>query len=298
MPRSATLCAALAATFLLPLGAIKPACAQQSLSPAQIAPDLTFTELIARHPLSAAERQQVSAIDQDQFHHDPAWSLNALQQEAAGIRNVRRMDPVRLAEWRKSTVAGTYFYTGSRLTPAENKTLLAIYTRANPIVSADTTTKTIICERDIDAWVAASQMMAQKSGASVGGLHAVLTDYARSPKFVGPVRLAAANMERNWTAYQLGWAHEPINDQHSEMADMKKAIHAGLPQSSLPALGNTRSVAIAALTIAQFSYGDYPYSLSPRFAVEKGAIILMIMRTGQKNWETMHALNGYVPGNP
>ena len=291
-------CVALAALSLLPALAAKPVHAQQTLSPALIAADIAVTEIAARRPLSAAERQQIIAIDQAQFRREPVWSLQTLRGEVKTVQVVRRMDPVRLADWRKACVAGAYFSTDAHLTPEEKKTYLAIYTRTNPIISADPTTKTVICERDIEDWVAASQMMAQKSGAPVSSLHAVLTDYARSPQLTGAVRLAAANMERNWTAYQLGWGHEPLRDQRGFMHDMQKSIRADLPPSRLPALGKTRSVAIAALSIAHWSYGDYPYSLSPRFAIEKGAIAVMLMQLGRQKVEAMHSMNGYVPGNP
>jgi len=274
---------ALAALALLPVLAAKPAPAQQTLTPALLANDIAITELAARRPLSAQERAQVVAINQAQFRREPAWSLKVLRREVTDVKSVRRMDPVRLADWRKAHVAGTYFYVEPylspyfhappHLTPEEKKTFLAIYTSRNPIVYADPVSKTIICQRDLDAWVAASKTMAQKSGVPVAGdLRAALTSYARSSEFGGPDRIAAANMERNWAAYQLGWAHEPQSDQRGEIKDMKKAISAGLPQSPLPPLGNTHSVAIAALTVGEYVYNDYPYCLSPSFAARKGSM--------------------------
>ncbi len=299
MRRSLSLCATLAALSLLPALTPQPVRAQQALSPALIAPDLALAEAIARRPLSVQERAQVTAIDEAQFRHDPAWSLKTLRQEAVDLQNVRRMDPVRLADWRKAQLVGNYFYVGPLATPEETKMLVAIYTRTNPIIVADTTSKTVICERDIDAWVAASQMMAQKCGTPVSrDLRAELIGYARSEKWGGQTRIIAANMEREWTAYQLGWAHEPLSDQRAEMRYKKEAISAGLPQSPLPPLGNTRSVALSALAVAHFVYGDYPYCLRPKFAAEKGPMMLAIMQAGRRRVETLHALNGYVPGNP
>lgn len=68
----------LAALLLLPVLTVKPAHAQQALSPAQIAPDIAITEAIARRPLSAQERAEVVAIDQAQFRREPAWQLKTL----------------------------------------------------------------------------------------------------------------------------------------------------------------------------------------------------------------------------
>ena len=129
MTRSTVLFAALA---LLPMLASNPVRAQQTLPPPLLAVDLALTEIAARHPLSAAERQQVITIDQAQFQREPTWALQSLHQEAVNLKALRRLDPVRLADWRKRNLVNTFFSADTRVLPSENKTYLAIYTHANP----------------------------------------------------------------------------------------------------------------------------------------------------------------------
>lgn len=77
---------------------------------------------------------------------------------------MRRLDPVRLAEWRKAQVTSTYFSHGdASTTPQENQTYLAIYTRANPIVNADRASGTVATERDLEAWQAAARAVAAQT---------------------------------------------------------------------------------------------------------------------------------------
>ncbi len=287
--------AALATLCLLPVLAASSVRAQQALTPAQIAPDLAITEMIARRPLSAQERAQVMAIDQAQFRRDPAWCVKALNEEAAETRGVRRLDPVRLADWRKARLTGAYFYVGPRVTPEETKALVAIYTRADPIVDADPATKTIVTERDVDAWVAATRLVSAEAGVRVPDPRVPVLAVAHQRDLSGALRSKAANMERNWAAFQLCWRHEPAADRRVLMARITRLVRQDM------ARGTARGAAMAAgasLALTANVCADYPAALSPKFAAMKARLRAndvmagSLMTLGWMNSAIGHTLTG------
>ncbi len=292
MSRSTPLCAALAALSLLPALAVKPASAQPSVPPALIATDIAVTETAARHPLSAQEKAQVIAIDQAQFHREPAWSLATLRREVTDLKNLHRMDAVRLAAWRKSNLVSTYYSRDPHITPDENKVYLTLYTQANPIISADPATQTLICGSDIDAWLAATRTMAAASGVSPASARATVMTLARSPQFSGSLRVKAADMERDWAAYRLCWAHEPAGDRSRALAELVGQVRRGAAKGS-----GTAAAAGTALVLASDAYGDYPYSLDPRFAVLKPRLERMIVSNTASVMDMMRRENGRIIRN-
>jgi len=282
MKRSTYSVAALAALALLPTLAAKSARAQQTLSPALFADDITLTELAARHPLSAEERAQVIAIDQAQFRREPAWLLKTLRGQVTDVKNVRRMDPVRLAEWRKAHLTGTLFHPDPHLTPAEHKVMLAIYTRTNPIVAVGADIKTVITEADVDAWAVAMRLVCQKSGMPVTvDPRPTLIQFAKDSRHSLKTRVMIDQIERDWAAYRLGWKHEPVRDQRHIMASYLRQIRQA-PQGSRFA-----TAAGVALDLGDDAFGDYPYSMSPAFATMKGRLMVESQKQAL-SWMRLH----------
>ena len=136
-----------------------------------------------------------------------------------------------------------------------------------PVIGVDAASGTVITRRDLDAVVAASHLLAVKSGVPVqdAGIRADLTTLARNPAQLGPkVSADMAGMERNWAAFQITWPHESASYQAQKLGHVVPSVR------SATAKGRERTgLAVAALVLAADQYGDYPYALDPRVAAYK-----------------------------
>ena len=158
-------------------------------------------------------------------------------------------------------------------------------------MNADPLTHTVICERDIDIWMAASRVMTEDGGVSASS-RSTLVSYARNPKFSGEIRVKAANMERNWTAYRLCWAHEPPRDRQAAMKELVGRVHQGAAKGV-----GTGSAEGTALVLASDAYGDYLYSLDPKFAVLKYRLAGMVAANTANFMDTARRENGRIMRN-
>jgi len=281
--------AALAALSLLPALTAKPAHAQHPPPPpALAATDVALAGMIAGRPLSAREKAVVTDMDRDLFQREPDSLLQNMRQQVEVLKKVRRFDPVHLADWRKAQLTTDYFSQDAHGIADVNKTYLAIYTHDNPIIYADPDTKTLVCQRDVDAWQAASRVLSAASGVPTEHARDLIA-VARDPRLELMARIRAAHMERNWICYQLCWAHEPAADRNKTMAGLVGGIRRVAARGPAGA-----SQAGAALVLAASAYSDYPASLDPKYAaragfIKRGAMMNRVIESGNAKvgvWDT------------
>lgn len=259
-------CAALAALFLLPPLAANPVSAFPSPPPALAATDIALAEAIADRPLTPQEKTLITVMDQDLFGREPDALLQGMRQEIETLKRFRRFDPVSRADWRKAQLTADYFSQDTHGDPKVNKTYLAIYTRKNPIIYADPDSKTIICQRDLDAWLAVTRVLSAASGIPAGDTRPMIAA-AHDPDFSWMPRINASHMERNWICYQLCWPHEPAADRKKMLAGLVKNIRRAAAKR--PAGGYQDA---EALELAASAYSDYPASMNPKYAARAGFI--------------------------
>ncbi len=239
-----------------------------TLTQAQVDTDLAVARIAAARPLTAGERRQVTTINAAQFRRDPAGTLKVLRREATDLKNLSRYDGVRLAAWRKANIVSCSFHADPTLTSEESGALLAIYTRANPVIGTDRAARAVITEHDIDAWVAATRFIAAQAHvpAPGPGYRPSLVHLAQEPSTrLGPkLEDDIANMERNWAALRLVWTHLGAAQRAQMMGRYLAKVRAAGAQGDSATLAS-----VVALQSGVDAFADYPDALDPRLALMK-----------------------------
>ncbi len=231
---------------------------------------LAVWQIIAGRPLAPADRQAIQSVDISLFRHDPAWLLDNIKQTRKVLPRLQGGDAAVKANLRQVNLIDIYCNPRAlHMTAAEAAGMQAAIAHYVPVIGVDAASGTVITRRDVDAVVAASHLLAVKSGVPVqdAGLRADLTKLARNPVQLGPkVSADMTGMECDWAAFQLTWPKEPASYQAQKLGRVVPSVR------QATARGRERTgLAVAALVLATDQYGEYPYALDPRLAAYKRA---------------------------
>ena len=255
--------------------------------------DLAIWQMVAGHPLAPADKQAIQKRDIILFRRDPAWLLANLRQAHKAMPRLQSQNAVERAHLRKVNLVDIYCTPKVlHMTEGEAARMQAVISRYVPVVYVSKAAGIVVTEQDITAWQAAAALIARKSHTPMIFSRPQLVQWAKTSAF-GPVaEQRIGSMERNWAAYQLGWKNEPASDQRRVMSRLTGLVHQNPKQAALFAAGT-------AVTLAAYSFGDYPYALSPKFASAKAGLLRRnaafanaMMTLGWVNSATSHAIAG------